>query len=406
MASSSVVQKRGTRNISPEDLLFLLRHDVNRSTRLKEFLSWKDVRKNAKASGGSGAENNTNGTAAGSENNLDDSGLVAEIEEDAKTLAAADDLNFDEEKEKDEDEDEDRGKIKISQSTSLNSNVQIGPKRRHLGLFWDLGHSLLADLPGTSGNFNDGTSITSYDSRDQATCYRETLRRLRYADLVTLSMSQAEYMEYSECRQASFTYKKGRKFREWLVGGTARIGTLALGTIASGSARDLTRLTDDTMEILGFLAYEIVQKLTEVSLAVKYESEKRERNREIENKLESEIERRTSMFDSNKFKSENETNNFTKFKSKPNNCIPTNSSSFNSIFILKNDETQTQSTPETFTCNKLQKFKELKSNPKLTLKTAIQVNHVEEAYRRLISINVDSHHLNRHGLNKKRKFIL
>lgn len=102
---SLITSRRGGRNISPEDLLFLLRHDVNRSARLKEFLSWKDVRKNAKAtatgssnsgsSGGAGEGNLTNSLNLDETMGGDDSALVAEIEEDAKTLAAADNTQHD-----------------------------------------------------------------------------------------------------------------------------------------------------------------------------------------------------------------------------------------------------------------------------------------------------------------------
>jgi len=349
-----VVARRGARSISPEDLLFLLRHDVNRSARLKEFLSWKDVRKNAKTTqngevGDASTASSGNPDGSG-EGNQDDSALVAEIEDDARTLAASD---------PNDDSTQNSGGGTDSGNNIKASTVQIGPKRRQLGLFWDLGHALFADLPGGASSFNDGTSVTSFDSRDQATCQRETLRRLRHADLLTLSMSQQEYMEYSECRQASFTYKKARKFREWLVGGTGRPGSLALATLAGGSARDLARLNDDTLEILGFLAYEIVQKLTEVSLAVKYESESR---------------RLMTISDN------------------------TSSPSISSSNTLSNTMFPPSSNPSK---NGIQA-----AQPVQPTKTPILAYHVEEAYRKLMSVNIDSFNLFRHGINKRRKFIL
>lgn len=379
-----ITSRRGGRNISPEDLLFLLRHDVNRSARLKEFLSWKDVRKNAKATttGSSNSGSSGGGVGAGEGNltnslNLDeamggdDSALVAEIEEDAKTLAAADNTQHDPDSRSTDlsssKSNNNTSSNNISSNTSSNSNnVQIGPKRRQLGLFWDLGHGLLADLPGSVGSFNDGTSLTSYDSRDQSTCQRETLRRLRHADLLTLSMCQSEYMEYSECRQASFTYKKSRKFREWLVGGTARPGSLALSTLAGGSCRDLAKLTDDSLEILGFLAYEIVQKLTEVSLAVKYEFERREIEKIAGTAL--------SPLNNN------------------NNLISANSV-LSGLFTGSQSSTSTNTNTNTNTSTS-------------TTKTPIQAHHIEEAYRKLISVNLDGFNLFHHNLNKKRKFIL
>lgn len=354
MKVSGVVSRRGARAIAPEDLLFLLRHDVNRSARLKEFLSWKDVRKNAKATSGAEKSSNDGTGEAGNCGGGDDSALVAEIEEDAKNLAASETGLLNE------------NSNEFEMSAKSNQNAQsIGPKRRPLGLFWDLGHALLADLPRTSG-LTDFTALTSYDSREEATCLRETLRRLRHADLLTFSMSQSEYLEYSECRQASFTYKKARKFREWLVGGTARPGCIALAALAGGSARDLSRLNDDTLEILGFISYEIVQKLTEVSLAVKFEQEKRK-------ELQDGAEKQAKV-----------------------TGTATNSS-LGGLFTTNPASSIIPSTPSSSTTA---------TTSNTTKKTPIQAQHVEEAFRKLISPNIDGFNLFRNNLNKKRKFIL
>ena len=40
--------------MSAEDLIFLIRHDRGKVNRLRTYLSWKDVRKHAKDSGGDG----------------------------------------------------------------------------------------------------------------------------------------------------------------------------------------------------------------------------------------------------------------------------------------------------------------------------------------------------------------
>lgn len=50
-------QRRATRTLSPEDLIFLIRYDRAKVNRLKTYLSWKDVRKNAKESEGDGGAN-------------------------------------------------------------------------------------------------------------------------------------------------------------------------------------------------------------------------------------------------------------------------------------------------------------------------------------------------------------
>ena len=46
--------KRGARHISPEDLIFIIRDDKAKVNRLRTYMSWKDVRKNAKEPGGDG----------------------------------------------------------------------------------------------------------------------------------------------------------------------------------------------------------------------------------------------------------------------------------------------------------------------------------------------------------------
>lgn len=320
------------------------------------------MRKNAKATGGAEGKDAETGASANTAGG-DDSALVAEIEEDAKNLAASETISDGVNSNSNEFEPSTR-----TSKGSTHSAPQIGPKRRQLGLFWDLGHGLLADLPGGVSEFGP---LTSYDSRDQSTCQRETLRRLRHADLVTLSMSQAEYLEYSECRQASFTFKKARKFREWLVGGTARPGSLALATLAGGSARDLARLNDDTLEILGFLAYEIVQKLTEVSLAVKFEQEQR---KDAQEKAE-----------------------------KKSKSTGTNSS-LGGLFTNPQNTSNAPNSQTTHITNTTNNTNNTTTS--IPAKTPIQVHHVEEAFRKLISPNIDGFNLFRGTLNKKRKFIL
>jgi transcription initiation protein SPT3 len=50
----ALANKRGSRFVSVEDLIFLIRHDRGKVNRLRTYLSWKDVRKHAKDSGGDG----------------------------------------------------------------------------------------------------------------------------------------------------------------------------------------------------------------------------------------------------------------------------------------------------------------------------------------------------------------
>jgi transcription initiation protein SPT3 len=50
-----LASRRGARYLSAEDLIFLIRHDRAKVNRLRTYLSWKDVRRHAKDSGGDGA---------------------------------------------------------------------------------------------------------------------------------------------------------------------------------------------------------------------------------------------------------------------------------------------------------------------------------------------------------------
>lgn len=66
-------------------------------------------------------------------------------------------------------------------------------------------------------------------------------------------MTREEYVHYSECRQASFTYRKGKRFREW----------------ANMNAFIDVKPNDDILDIFGFLTYEMVSKLTTTALQIK-----------------------------------------------------------------------------------------------------------------------------------------
>lgn len=68
-------------------------------------------------------------------------------------------------------------------------------------------------------------------------------------------MTREEYMEYTACRQASFTYKKVKKFRQWF-----------------GTAINV-QLNDDMVEVLGYLAWEMVGFVTQQAQQVKKQME-------------------------------------------------------------------------------------------------------------------------------------
>ncbi|PVU97483.1 hypothetical protein BB561_000496 [Smittium simulii] len=187
--AAAQAQKRASRYISSEDLIFLIRHDRQKVSRLTEFLSWKDVRKNVK--------------------DREEAGEDIIEEADDKPEKA---------------------------------------KRTRIRLFWEL-----------TSFFSENLAQDLEDSYDEEESYaqEESLKRLRIADEVTKQMTRDEYVHYSECRQASFTYRKGKRFRDW-VNMQAYIDMKA---------------NDDIVDILGFLTFEMVSKLTETALKVKHELE-------------------------------------------------------------------------------------------------------------------------------------
>ena len=60
--ATTIAALRGSRTISTEDLLFLVRKSKEKVFRLKEFLSWKELRKNVKTTA---ASNTTGGSGGG-----------------------------------------------------------------------------------------------------------------------------------------------------------------------------------------------------------------------------------------------------------------------------------------------------------------------------------------------------
>jgi transcription initiation protein SPT3 len=66
-------------------------------------------------------------------------------------------------------------------------------------------------------------------------------------------MTKDEYVHYSDCRQASFTYRKARRFRDFI----------------NFSAYLDVKPNDDIIDILGFLAFEMVRSLCVTALEVR-----------------------------------------------------------------------------------------------------------------------------------------
>ena len=195
--------RRGTRSIAVADLFFLIRNDKAKTSRLKSFLSWKDVRKTAKDSdekGGDAADAAVGDDALGGE-------------------GAGPMVPFDLAKKS-------RKKIKLP---------------------WDVSSRFDVQLP--EGDEEDDDEEEEMNAA--------TLLRLQQADRRTKGMTRDEYVHYSECRQASFTYKKAKRFREWA----------GFGVITD------SKPNDDIVDILGFLLYDNVHTISEEALKVKAEED-------------------------------------------------------------------------------------------------------------------------------------
>ncbi|CDS00686.1 related to SPT3-general transcriptional adaptor or co-activator [Sporisorium scitamineum] len=198
--SRRLSQRRASKYLSPEDLIFLIRYDRAKVNRLRTYLSWKDVRKNAKDSGDSG------GAPGG-----------------ATEMDALDD------------------------PTSMDGGTVKATKMK-IRLPWEISsiysEHVLA-LPNADGDEDEDD--------DDLEAHEASMQRLKDADEATRRMTRDEYVHYSECRQASFTFRKSKKFREFI----------------NASAYLDVKPNDDIIDILGFLAFEVVRELCIGAVAIK-----------------------------------------------------------------------------------------------------------------------------------------
>lgn len=197
--------RRGQRTITTADLFFLIRHDKAKTSRLKTFLSWKEVRKSAKDSD-------------------DKNGDAADVDVGDDALGTGD-----------------------AAGPAMPLGGDLKKTKKKIKLPWDISSYFSEQLP--EGDDDDD------DEEDQNAA---SLLRLKQADLRTKGMTKEEYVHYSECRQASFTYKKAKRFREWA----------GFGTVTD------SKPSDDIVDILGFLLYDNVHTLTEEALKVKLEEDR------------------------------------------------------------------------------------------------------------------------------------
>jgi len=171
-------------------------------SRLRTFLSWKDVRKNVKDSDDKGGGDAAD-FAAG------DDPLGAGVGGGGPTVADGAKKN----------------------------------KKAKVGLPWEVASFYSEQVPEREDEEDEEEEEMNY----------ATLQRLKNADERTKNMTKDEYVHWSDCRQASFTFRKGKRFKEWA----------GFGIVTD------SKPNDDIVDILGFLTFEIVQTLTEEALKVK-----------------------------------------------------------------------------------------------------------------------------------------
>jgi hypothetical protein len=92
------------------------------------------------------------------------------------------------------------------------------------------------------------------------------------ADRLTKSMSVEEYIEYSKCREASFTYNNTKRFKDWL--GLNKRRKSKKKEESTTATKDETKpisvqIDDQLVEVFGHVAWETVGLLTQAALIVK-----------------------------------------------------------------------------------------------------------------------------------------
>lgn len=181
----------GPRAIQLEDIAFLLREEHAKLARLEDFLKWKEIRKRGR---------NTLQQTGGADDNLDPKRNQKEIEDARRSLK--------------------KSRVIFNVTTHV---------------------AELCDDCGIDVEELVGSQIDE--------C---TLRRLEATDKLTANMSCDAYLEYTRCREASFTFMKTKKFRAWVDFDSLGVKPL-----------------DDIVDTLGYLAWEMVGAVTLVALLVK-----------------------------------------------------------------------------------------------------------------------------------------
>ncbi|AET39589.1 transcriptional regulator SPT3 Ecym_4554 [Eremothecium cymbalariae DBVPG len=226
LQASKTAHARNSKSILPEDVIFLIRHDKAKVNRLRTYLSWKDLRKNAKDQD---AQAQAAGAAAGGNGSSGPSGVVEDEEK----------------KEKD-------------------PTAMMKVKKSSMKLPWEL--QFMFNEQPLENNEDDELDEVEREANIA------TLKRLKMADDRTRDMTKDEYVHWSDCRQASFTFRKSKRFKDWS----------GISQLVDGKPHD------DVIDILGFLTFEIVCALTETALKIKKREEmlKSEKDKKLQPPLD------------------------------------------------------------------------------------------------------------------------
>lgn len=143
-------------------------------------------------------------------------------------------------------------------------------RKNKVGLPWEVQGLYNQEVPEREDEEDDDEEEMNY----------ATLQRLKKADERTKAMSKEEYVTWSEYRQASFTFRKGKRFKEWA----------GFGVVTD------SKPNDDIVDILGFLTFEIVQTLTEEALKIKEQEDLHKEKTGVEDQGKKR-KRETGLFD-------------------------------------------------------------------------------------------------------------
>ncbi|KAL1637764.1 Transcription initiation protein spt3 [Neofusicoccum ribis] len=196
--ANALALRRGSRVVSSDDLIFLIRDDREKVSRLLTFLSWKELRKNAK--------------------DRDEKG--------GADMADVGDADID----------------TLPPETSA-----VDPSRKAKGarivLPWDV-----------EGFYGERVPELEDEEDQDKEANDAQLRRLRLADERTKDMTREEYAFWAECRQATLTRRKRNKFREWSGLGVVtdgKVGEDVMDILGFLTFQMVQTLTEEALRVKG-----------------------------------------------------------------------------------------------------------------------------------------------------------